>query len=54
MGLRSTRHMTSVFLVRDGGVLLLPLQEFPAPEMYPALGEQAQNLPATYLLTATS
>ncbi|GAA1565705.1 hypothetical protein GCM10009804_22980 [Kribbella hippodromi] len=23
MGLRSTRHMTSVFLVRDGGVLLL-------------------------------
>ncbi|WP_344233409.1 class I SAM-dependent methyltransferase [Kribbella hippodromi] len=37
----------------DAGLTIRSLQESPAPEMYPALGDQAHNLPATYLLTAT-
>lgn len=41
-----------VSAVLDAGLVLRSLQEFPDPEMYPGLGGQAVNIPATYLLTA--
>ncbi|MGC4941840.1 class I SAM-dependent methyltransferase [Kribbella sp. DT2] len=41
-----------VTAVLEAGLTLGSLQEFPAPEMYADLGEEAGHLPATYLITA--
>ncbi|MEQ7127668.1 class I SAM-dependent methyltransferase [Actinopolymorpha sp. B11F2] len=38
--------------VLAAGLTVRSLQEFPAAEMYPGLGERASSIPATYLLTA--
>ncbi|GAA1131438.1 class I SAM-dependent methyltransferase [Kribbella jejuensis] len=37
----------------NAGLTLQSLQEFPEPDLYDGLGEQASHLPATYLLTAS-
>lgn len=41
-----------VTAVLAAGLTVRSLQEFPEPEMYPGLGDQAMHIPATYLLTA--
>lgn len=41
-----------VSAVLGAGLTLRSLQEFPDEQNYPGLGEQASQLPATYLLTA--
>jgi len=43
-----------VTAVLDAGLTLRTLQEFPDAENYPSLGARAGQLPATYLLTASS
>lgn len=42
-----------VSAVVDAGLIVRSLQEFPDREMYSGLGDQAMNIPATYLLTAS-
>jgi 2-polyprenyl-3-methyl-5-hydroxy-6-metoxy-1,4-benzoquinol methylase len=41
-----------VTAVLDAGLTLSALQEHPYPDSYPGLGESADHIPATYLLTA--
>jgi SAM-dependent methyltransferase len=41
-----------VTAVLEAGLTLKSLREFPDPDMYPGLGDQAVDIPATYLLVA--